>query len=610
MKNFNKIILSTLLTAIFFLGCSTQKAIITKPVMDQNFTTDEEIQDNKIIIYQMLPRLFGNKNTTRKFYGSKEENGVGKFNDINDKAIEEIKKLSVSHVWYTGVVAHATMTDYSSFGIKTDDPDVVKGRAGSPYAIKDYYDVDADLAVDVKNRMAEFESLVKRTHQHNMKVIIDFVPNHVARTYKSNQKPAGVIDFGEQDDTTKVFDPKNDFYYIPGQHLTVPQGYNPGGDDFTHPLKDGKFDEYPAKATGNNVFSAYPSKDDWFETIKLNYGFDIQNNYQLKIDSKPPVWLKMKDILTFWANKGVDGFRCDMAEMIPVEFWDYVIPEIKKIDPEIIFIGEAYNSKEYAKYYTTGKFDFLYDKVGLYDGLKRLIKNEQNGDVKDISYVWREESRGFSSRMLRFLENHDEERIASDGFAQNPFYALPAMIVSATLSSGPVMIYMGQEVAEPAKDAEGFGGVDNRTSIFDYWGVPNHQKWMNNGAFDGALLSAEEKQIREFYQQLLKIVSTKEVFKKGRFYEAQSENQWGNKTYTFIRFTEKERAVVISNFNRDQTLKANLKFPAYFLNLLKQQNKDNYQFKNMFSGEVLSTANLDEGVEITVAPHQAIILSF
>ena len=68
------------------------------------------------------------------------------------------------------------MTDYRAFGIERDDPDVVKGRAGSPYAIKDYYDIDPDLAVDVNHRMAEFESLVDRTHQHGMKVIIDFVP--------------------------------------------------------------------------------------------------------------------------------------------------------------------------------------------------------------------------------------------------------------------------------------------------------------------------------------------------------------------------------------------------------------------------------------------------
>src|ERR1700744_610118 len=215
--------------------------------------------DHKLTIYQLLPRLFGNTKQVNKFYGSIEENGVGKFNDINDKALQEIKKMGFTHVWFTGVIEHATMTDYSKFGIKPDDPDVVKGRAGSPYAIKDYYDVDPDLAVDINNRMAEFEAMIKRTHDSGLKAIIDFIPNHVARTYASDVKPEGVRDIGQDDDHTKAFDAKNDFYYIPGQQFVVPQGYNPGGDGFSSPLKDGTFDENPTKATGNDGFCASPS---------------------------------------------------------------------------------------------------------------------------------------------------------------------------------------------------------------------------------------------------------------------------------------------------------------------------------------------------------------
>ncbi|MDQ3291368.1 MAG: alpha-amylase family glycosyl hydrolase, partial [Bacteroidota bacterium] len=285
--------------------------------MNSQKTTEEPVIDNKFIIYQLMVRLFGNQNTTNKHYGSRDENGVGKFNDITDKALGEIQSLSVSHIWYTGVIEHATMTDYSAYGIKPDDPDVVKGIAGSPYAIKDYYDVNPDLAVEVPNRMAEFDALVRRTHQHKLKVIIDFVPNHVARTYNSDAKPAGIVDFGTTDDKTKAFSPKNDFYYIPGKPFIAPAGINAGGDFFKSPLKDGKFDENPAKATGNDVFSASPSLNDWFETIKLNYGVDYLDHRRTYFDPVPPVWEKMRDILVFWAKKEVDGFRCDMAEMVP-----------------------------------------------------------------------------------------------------------------------------------------------------------------------------------------------------------------------------------------------------------------------------------------------------
>ncbi|MDQ6815229.1 MAG: alpha-amylase family glycosyl hydrolase, partial [Bacteroidota bacterium] len=329
--------------------------------MTSDYTTNETVTDNKLIIYQMLVRLFGNKNTSNKYYGSKDENGVGKFNDITDRALAELKKLGVSHVWYTGVIEHATMTDYTAFGIKYDDPDVVKGKAGSPYAVKDYYDVDPDLAVNVKNRMAEYEALIGRTHANGLKVIMDFVPNHVARTSNSDVRPAGVKDFGEDDDKTKAFSPTNDFYYIPSQRFVVPYGVDAGGPNFHHPLKDGKFDENPAKATGNDVFTAKPEINDWFETIKLNYGVDYQGGKKNYFTPLPPVWTKMLNILSFWAKKKVDGFRCDVAEMVPVEFWSWVIPQVKQINPKIIFIGEAYNPAQFKNYLTTGKFDFLYD---------------------------------------------------------------------------------------------------------------------------------------------------------------------------------------------------------------------------------------------------------
>lgn len=521
----------------------------------------------KPIIYQLLPRLFGNKETANVTYGSIEQNGCGKFNDINAKALEGIKELGVTHVWYTGVIAHASLTDYSAFGIKAGDADVIKGRAGSPYAIRDYYDVDPDLAVDVNNRMKEFEVLVNRTHKMGMKVIVDFVPNHVARDYFSRMKPEGVEDFGSKDDVRKAFSASNDYYYIPGERFVVPGQLDKN--DPLYQLKDLKFDEMPAKATGNNVFSKAPGKDDWYETVKLNYGVDYGNSEKQYFDPKPAVWLKMRDILLYWAAKGIDGFRCDMAEMVPVEFWEWIIPTIKTRYPNVIFIGEAYNAAVYATYLNRGRFDYLYDKVGLYDGLKRLIRNEPNANVNEITRVRLVETAGFGERMLRFLENHDEERIASAGFAGNPLYALPGMVVSATLSSGPVMLYFGQEVGEPGKGVEGFGGDDNRTSIFDYWGVPAHQKWMNNGAFDGGLLSKDQLDLRNYYKKLMGITSASDAIKNGEFYEVPISGNMNNRMYGYIRYTAKQRLLILVNFDRTQTLETKIVVPEEILKIKK-----------------------------------------
>jgi glycosidase len=593
---------------LFGVTGKSQNATMTENL--SNLTTEEVVVDNKLVIYQMLVRLFGNKNSTNKYYGSIEENGVGKFNDISDKALDEIKKLGASHIWYTGVIEHATMSDYTAYGIKYDDPDVVKGRAGSPYAVKDYYDVDPDLAVDVTKRMAEFEALIKRTHSHGLKVIIDFVPNHVARTYNSDARPAGVKDFGEGDNTAKAFDPKNDFYYIPSQPFVVPDGTDAGGLLFIHPMKDGKFSEYPAKATGNDIFSAKPGINDWFETIKLNYGVDYEHDKKTYFDPIPPVWIKMRDILQFLAEKNIDGFRCDVAEMVPVEFWSWVIPQVKKVNPKLIFIGEAYDPKKFKTYLTTGKFDFLYDKVGLYDALKRLIKDAPGADVKDITRVWKEESRGFSSHMLRFLENHDEERIASEGFAKDARYAKPAMVISATLASGPVMIYFGQEVGEPGRGREGFGGEDNRTTIFDYWGVPEHQKWMNNGKFDGAGLSREQNELRNFYKTLLRVSATNKAIRAGNFYELSNQPHFSNKNYAFLRHAGDQRVLVVANFDRTKTLDANFILPKELYKILHLKSNQLYSFVNLLTGETLKAGNLNNGFRIKVPPSDALILRF
>ena len=516
------------------------------------------------MVYQLLPRLFGNQHQQNIPWGTIEQNGSGKFADINGPALDGIKELGTTHVWFTGVIAHATLTSYNDTDLAANNANVVKGRAGSPYAVRDYYDVDPDLAVEVKNRMGEFEELIRRTHAKGLKVIIDFVPNHVARQYHSYAKPAGVKDFGEGDDVHVAFSAANDFYYVPGKDLVVPslkaEQHSPLGE-----LQQQKYVESPAKATGNNVFSEKPGIDDWYETVKLNYGVDYENHIAQHFNPTPEVWTKMRDILVYWTDKGVDGFRCDMAEMVPLAFWGWVIPEVKKVKPGLIFIGEAYDPSTYKSYLTTGQFDYLYDKVGLYDGLKKLIRSEEHADVNDIRKVWQVESAGFGDQMLRFLENHDEERIASNGFAGRAELALPAMVVSATLSGGPVMTYFGQEVGEPARGAEGFGGEDNRTTIFDYWGVPEHQKWMNGGAFDGGQLGTAQKALRDYYVRLLQFTASSAALAKGEFWEIPVNGNMNKRMYGYVRYTATQRLLILVNFDRHYRMEGQVQIPERIL---------------------------------------------
>ncbi len=606
MVKFKKVtVLSVLMASLVpFLTYAQIKQPLSNKKMD-NSTGD------KLIIYQLLPRLFGNTKTLNKTYGSLEENGVGKLNDINNKALQEIKKMGFTHIFFTGVLEHATMTDYSAYGIKVDDPDVVKGRAGSPYAVKDYYDIDPDLAVDVLHRVNEYEALINRTHQNGLKVIMDLVPNHVARTYNSDAKPAGVRDFGQDDDKTAAFSPKNDFYYVPGKPFAVPAGYDPGGADFHSPLKDGKFNETPAKATGNDVFTPNPTINDWFETIKLNYGVDYSNGHTAHFNPVPPLWNKIYDILNFWTDKGVDGFRCDMVENVPFEFWGWVIPKLKALHPYLIFIGEAYNVNLYDKYIFDGKFDYLYDKVGLYDAIKKLTRNEPGASTWDINHVWNNDSKGIDKNMLRFMENHDEQRIASDFFAGDPWLAVPGMIVTATLSTGPVMIYSGQEVGEPGHGTEGFSGDDGRTTIFDYWGVPEHQKWLNSGKFDGGQLSNSQKRLRQFYTTLLNAVDGNEALKTGAFYELMLANQqqsgFDKGLYIYMRYTNAKRVLVVTNFNRSER-DITVKIPA---DLLQKLNLSGGKvFTDLLSGAKFNADEIKNGVAVHLPASSGVMLDF
>jgi glycosidase len=530
---------------------------------------------SKFIIYQVLPRLFGNYNTTNKPNGTIEENGCGKFNSFTAKALSEIKSLGITHVWYTGIIEHATLTDYSAYGIKKDHPGIVKGKAGSAYAIKDYYDVDPDLAVNVENRMAEFENLVKRTHKAGMKVIIDFVPNHVSRQYHSDAKPHGVVDLGENDHPEWAFSPLNNFYYLPNQPFLPRfdvQGYT----------------EFPAKATGNDQFTAAPTKNDWYETVKLNYGENYVEDHQKQFDPIPDTWYKMRDILMFWASKKIDGFRCDMTEMVPVQFWSWAVSQVKQYYPDIIFIAEVYKPSEYRNYICNGRFDYLYDKVGMYEMLRNVTS--KNFPVRDITPTWQSLG-GIENRMLNFLENHDEQRVGSGFFSGNGSSAQPAMIVAATLTTAPLMIYFGQELGELGMDSEGFSGVDGRTSIFDYWGVKSVQAWTNNGKFDGENLTPAQKELRAFYQKLLNITLTEKAITDGSMYDLEFANFDNPKfnsheQYAYFRKYEDELLFFVLNFD-DKFLDTEVRFPF-----------ESFQYLGIEEGTKYNCVNLLEENEI------------
>lgn len=546
--------------------------IKTQHTINKSFDCDQNhLYMSKIIIYQVLPRLFGNEKTTNKFNGTIQENGCGKLNFFTPKALNEIKSLGITHVWYTGIIEHATQTDYSVFGIRKDHPGVVKGKAGSAYAIKDYYDVDPDLAENVEKRMDEFEALVKRTHDADMKVIIDFVPNHVARQYYSDAKPGGVIDLGETDHSDWAFSPLNNFYYLPNQP------FNPAFD------VQG-YIEFPSKATGNDQFTSSPTQNDWYETIKLNYGINYVEGHQKQFDPIPDTWFKMLAILLFWASKKVDGFRCDMAEMVPVEFWGWAISQVKLQYPEILFIAEVYNPSEYRNYICNGKFDYLYDKVGMYEILRNVTS--RNFPVREITSAWQSLG-GIENQMLNFLENHDEQRIGSGFFSGNGMYAQPAMIVAATLTQAPVMIYFGQELGEQGMNREGFSGMDGRTTIFDYWGMKTIQAWTNEGKFDGGGLTHDQKDLRTFYQKLLNITLSEKAITNGLMYDLEFANFDNNKfntheQFAYFRKFEDELLLVVLNFD-DKYIDTEVQFPFEAFQYLGLEEGNNFNVTNLLN---------------------------
>lgn len=561
-------------------------------------------------IYQIFTRLYGACQPANNLpNGTIADNGVAKFNEFTADTLQRIKDYGFTHVWFTGVLEHATQTDYTRYGIHLDHPWIVKGRAGSPYAIKDYFDVDPDLAEDVPNRMAEFEALLERTHKAGLKFVIDFVPNHVARSYHSDVAPKGFEDLGAGDDEELAFTPRNNFYYCWGEPLHT--------ENFIEAEQGGvPYLEYPAKATGNDVFHAWPNRNDWYETVKLNYGADYNGGGAQHFDPIPSTWQKMTDILLFWASKGVDAFRCDMAEMVPVAFWHYAIAQVKaKYDVQ--FIAEVYNPNEYRNYIHHGGFDYLYDKVGLYDTLRAVIC--QHTSAAAITNAW-QNTDDIKEHMLYFLENHDEQRIASDFFCGDAQKAIPGLVVAACMGNNPLMIYAGQEIGEKGMDAEGFSGKDGRTTIFDYWSVPSLRKLssishsLKSKNSPNLVLTGKELSLYQDYQHILRLRNENQALSEGLFYDLMYVNYDGtegfdcHRQYAFLRKTKKELLFCVANFS-DNAIKCGVRIPAHAFDFLSIPSGE-YSATDLISGVESTIALFPEAcTQIKVRANNAILLS-
>jgi glycosidase len=602
MKSIKNTLILLLLSGIF-LNTKAQKKInkpVTKAPISMAKTTE------KLFIYQITAQLWGNQNSTNKVYGSITDNGCGKMAYLSDTALKALKDYGYTHIWVMGLLESATLVDNSAYGIAKDHPAIVKGVAGSAFAVKDYYDINPNLAVDIPNRMAEFEAMTQRIHAAGLKLIMDFVPNHVARQYYSDAKPAGAQDFGATDNNSVIFDPQNNFYYLPGTEFLVPEGVKPAV------TQDSFYEEKPAKVTGNDVFKAEPDQNDWYETVKLNYGVNILNNHSKHFSPTPNTWLKMTDILLYWAAKGVDGFRCDMAEMVPVEFWAYAIPKVKAQYKNTLFIAEIYKPKLYESYIKTGGFDYLYDKVGLYDALRRLIEDRPEANTAHITNVWQHESGHISQHMLRFLENHDEQRIASQFFAKDAFRATPAMALAATLHTGPVMVFFGQELGEAANEAEGYSGNDGRTTKFDFWGLKTMQAWSNHGKYDGAKLNPEQKKLQKFYKDLIAFCSKSNAVSNGGFYDLQYANNYTaankSKIYSYLRHTGSEVLLFVYNFDQHNSHNIQVNIPAHAREVAGFVLNQGKQYKTVFTNKPELYTVTGSGFQLALAANSFKVL--
>lgn len=512
----------------------------------------------KFIIYQMLPRLWGNIEGKNIKNGTLKDNGCGKFSSIDTISLEYLRSLGVSYVWYTGIIRHATAEDEA--GCTPSSADWVKGRAGSPYSITDYYDVNPYLADEPDKRMDEFRDLVRRTHEAGLKVIIDFVPNHVARDYSrftaEHPAPTGMAALGATDDKSVHWKGTNDFFYYPEIPLTLP-------------VKNQTYVEMPAMASGN-TYTASPGVNDWYDTVKLNY-----------CDFHTETWEKMYDIVNFWAEQGVDGFRCDMVELVPPAFFKWLIEKIKKDRPNLLFIAEVYQKTLYSKYIRDIGFDLLYDKSGIYDTVRAIVEKNVNDSgvpvedwqsAKRITWNW--QSLGeLQPYMLNFLENHDEQRFASDFFGGNVKNSYAALYASLFLNTAPFMLYAGEEVGERGMDNEGFSGTDGRTSIFDWWAPSSLTRLYRYIHGETGALSHDEQETLEFYRKALRFASEDDAVSKGTVYDlcycnSSSDGFNPDRHFAFLRDYEDETLLIVCNFSKvDADMKISI--PEHAFNWMK-----------------------------------------
>lgn len=532
----------------------------------------------KVIIYQMLPRLWGNIGGKNIKNGTLKDNGCGKFSSIDTISLEYLRSLGVSHVWYTGIIRHATAED--SDGCTPSSADWVKGRAGSPYSITDYYDVNPYLADEPENRMEEFHKLVERTHAAGLKVIIDFVPNHVARDYgrfaAAHPAPTGMAALGESDDKSAHWKDSNDFFYYPGIPLALP-------------IQNQTYMEMPAMASGNSYTSS-PGVNDWYDTIKLNY-----------CDSHTETWEKMYDIVNFWAGQGVDGFRCDMVELVPPAFFKWLISRIKKDRPDLLFVAEVYQKTLYSKYIREIGFDLLYDKSGIYDTLRAIVeKNAKDSGVpvedwqsaKRITWNW--QSLGdLQPYMLNFLENHDEQRFASDFFGCDARNSYAALYTALYLNSAPFMLYAGEEVGERGMDNEGFSGRDGRTSIFDWWAPSSLTRLYKYIHGEKEALAPEEETMLDTYRKALKFAAEDNAVSKGTFYDLcycnyASDGFNPDRHFAFLRDFEDETLLIVCNFSKnDADMKISI--PERAFNWMKMPESEEFNHTTPVSVHVPAT---------------------
>jgi len=524
------------------------------------------------VIYQLLVRTFGNLNETRLPGGGLAENGCGKFRDLNPAAITSLKAMGFTHLWLTGVLEQASGTAYPDR--PADDPDILKGIAGSPYAIRDYFDVCPDYAVDPARRLEEFQELLERCHGHGLKVLIDFVPNHVARSYASDVRPE--LSFGMGDDQSVFFSRDNHFYYLcesdpgGGPPLKLPTAGKPGC--------DGRFDleRDCGRVTGNNVISWAPGPGDWYETVKLNYGHDFTSGRDphhlpgpdAPPDAVPKTWRTMDEILAYWQKFGVDGFRVDMAHMVPMPFWHWAVKRARARHPEVWFCAEAYDndpakltSADVLDELLRAGFDAVYDDPS-YKILEGLYSaGKWANDLDPLTFTGER-----FHRSLRYAENHDEVRLANPNVwgGHGMKVGRPASAVLFAMGRGPVMMYHGQEVGEPATGDDG-----TRTSIFDYGSMPEFVKWVNGGSFDGGRLSGEQQALRAWYARLLDGIRGP-AFTRGEFYGLNHANRGnpafgrvgeetcsGHWLYAFLRHDvgSGQTFLVVANFHPDETLR-------------------------------------------------------